>query len=217
MMRSVIWFVVGALNGWIAVLRSRREIASLRRDDRTFAEAHLTDRGFVVPLMALIVGGLWFALALTFDHDLTVLAYGVFCGVCAWLSLVDVDTHVLPRRIVVRSILVAAPLLVVASLFDDQGSVFRMCIGGLVTWIALRIMEILSRGGLGGGDVTLGALLGMHLGWLSWQAIVDGLFLGFVVGGVFAVILLVTRRVSRTHQFAFGPFLVIGAILAVLR
>lgn len=216
-MRSVIWFVVGASNGWIAVLRSRSDIASLRRQDRTFSEAHFTDRGFVAPLVAVIVGGLWWALTSRFEHDLTVLAYGLFFGVCAWLSLVDIDTHVLPRRIVVRSVVVAAPILVVASLFDEQGSVFGMFIGGLVTWIALRIMEILSRGGLGGGDVTLGVLLGMHLGWLSWQAIFNGLFLGFVVGGVFAGVLLVTRRVSRTHQFAFGPFLAIGAILAVLR
>lgn len=216
-MRESMWFVVGALNGWIALLRARKEIARLRRTGDTYAEAHLTDSRLVTPLSALAVAFGYLGLVSRFDHDLTVLAYGVFFGACALLALIDVDTHVIPRRVVGRTLVVAVPLLILASFFDDQGSVFRMFVGALVTWIALRIMEILSRGGLGGGDVTLGALLGMYLGWLSWRSIFDGLFIGFIIGGVFALVLLVSRKVSRNHQFAFGPFLVIGAIAAVLR
>lgn len=216
-MRDSIWVLVGALNGWVAALRARREIARLRRNGTTYAEAHLTESPAVTLYSIIAVGLVYAGLASRFEHDLTVLAYGVFAGACALIALVDLDTHVIPSRVVGRSLIVATPLLVVASFFDDQGSVFRMFVGALATWIALRIMEILSRGGLGGGDVTLGALLGMYLGWLSWQSIYNGLFLGFVIGGVFAFLLMLTRKVSRDHQFAFGPFLVIGAIVTVIR
>jgi prepilin signal peptidase PulO-like enzyme (type II secretory pathway) len=216
-MRESIWFVVGLLNGWIALLRARREIARVRDTGKTYGEAHLTDSRLAGPVSAVVVALLYLGLVSRFDHDITVLAFGMFVGVCALLAWIDVDTHVIPSRVVARSLVVGVPLLTLASFRDDQGSVFRMIIGALVTWIALRIMEILSRGGLGGGDVTLGALLGAYLGWLSWRSIYDGLFIGFIVGGVFALVLLLTRRVSRDHQFAFGPFLVIGAIVAVLR
>ena len=97
------------------------------------------------------------------------------------------------------------------------GSVFGMFIGGLGMWCMLRVLEVLSRGDLGGGDVGLGGLLGLYLGWLSYEAILVGLFASFLVGGLFAVALLVTRKANRNTHFAFGPFLIVGTLIAVLR
>jgi leader peptidase (prepilin peptidase)/N-methyltransferase len=78
-------------------------------------------------------------------------------------------------------------------------------------------LEVLARGGLGGGDVALAGLLGLYLGWISYEAIAVGLLAAFVVGGVFALLLLITRKANRSTRFAFGPFLVVGALIAVLR
>jgi len=60
-------------------------------------------------------------------------------------------------------------------------------------------------------------LLGMYLGWISYEALVVGLVTAFMVGGVFALLLLITRRANRATRFAFGPFLIVGALVAVLR
>ena len=68
-----------------------------------------------------------------------------------------------------------------------------------------------------GGDVGLGGLLGLYLGWISYEAILVGLFASFLVGGFFAVALLVTRKANRNTHFAFGPFLIVGTLIAVLR
>jgi leader peptidase (prepilin peptidase)/N-methyltransferase len=148
---------------------------------------------------------------------MTVLTYGVLVGAGMWLSLIDIDTHLLPRRIVYRTIAIAMPLLVLSAFFDNTGSVIGMFIGGLGMWCTLRVLEVLSRGDLGGGDVGLGGLLGFYLGWLSYEAIFVGLFASFLVGGFFAVALLVTRKANRNTHFAFGPFLIVGTLIAVLR
>jgi leader peptidase (prepilin peptidase)/N-methyltransferase len=134
-----------------------------------------------------------------------------------WLTLIDIDTHLLPRRIVFRTTALVLPLLIICAFSDDAGSVLGMFIGAITMWMFMRVLEVLARGGLGGGDVALAGLLGLYLGWISYEAIAVGLLAAFVVGGVYALLLLITRKANRSTRFAFGPFLVVGALIAVLR
>ncbi|MFZ4112741.1 MAG: prepilin peptidase [Ilumatobacteraceae bacterium] len=216
-MRDIVFALVGAASGYKAITRARIDIARVRVAGETFGESHFTDTSVVTPIVVSANAALYFVLAHRFDHDLIVLTYGVLVGAGMWLSLIDIDTHLLPRRIVYRTIAVAMPLLVLSAFFDNTGSVFGMFVGGFGMWCMLRVLEVLSRGDLGGGDVGLGGLLGLYLGWVSYEAILVGLIAAFFVGGLFAVALLVTRRANRTTHFAFGPFLIVGTLVAVLR
>jgi leader peptidase (prepilin peptidase)/N-methyltransferase len=216
-MRDIVFALVGAASGYKAITRARIDIARVRVAGETFGESHFTDTSVVTPIVVAMNAVLYFLLAHRFDHDLTVLTFGVLVGAGMWLSLIDIDTHLLPRRIVYRTIAVAMPLLVLSAFFDNTGSVFGMFVGGFGMWCMLRVLEVLSRGDLGGGDVGLGGLLGLYLGWVSYEAILVGLIAAFFVGGLFAVALLVTRRANRTTHFAFGPFLIVGTLVAVLR
>ncbi|MCX6515353.1 MAG: hypothetical protein NTZ62_01805 [Actinobacteria bacterium] len=216
-MRDIVFALVGAASGYKAITRARIDIARVRVAVETFGESHFTDTSVVTPIVVAINTALYFLLAHRFDHDLTVLTFGVLVGAGMWLSLIDIDTHLLPRRIVYRTIAVAMPLLVLSAFFDNTGSVFGMFVGGFGMWCMLRVLEVLSRGDLGGGDVGLGGLLGLYLGWVSYEAILVGLIAAFFVGGLFAVALLVTRKANRNTHFAFGPFLIVGTLVAVLR
>jgi len=216
-MRDIVFALVGAASGYKAITRARIDIARVRAAGETFGESHFTDTSVVTPIVVSVNAALYFLLAHRFDHDLTVLTYGVLVGAGMWLSLIDIDTHLLPRRIVYRTIAVAMPLLVLSAFFDNTGSIAGMFIGGFGMWCMLRVLEVLSRGDLGGGDVGLGGLLGLYLGWVSYEAILVGLIAAFFVGGLFAVALLVTRKANRNTHFAFGPFLIVGTLVAVLR
>lgn len=216
-MRDMVFALFGAASGYKAMTRARTDIARSRATGETFGEGHFTNAKVSTPIVVAVTSALYFLLAQRFEHDLTVLAYGVLVGAGMWLSLIDIDTHLLPRRIVYRTIGVALPLLVFSAFFDDTGSVAGMFIGGLAMWCMLRVLEVLSRGDLGGGDVGLGGLIGLYLGWLSYEAVMVGLFASFLVGGFFALALLVTRKANRNTHFAFGPFLIVGTLIAVLR
>ena len=216
-MRDIVFALVGAASGYKAITRARIDIARVRAVGETFGESHFTDTSVVTPIVVSVNAALYFLLAHRFDHDLTVLTYGVLVGAGMWLSLIDIDTHLLPRRIVYRTIAVAMPLLVLSAFFDNTGSIAGMFIGGFGMLCMLRVLEVLSRGDLGGGDVGLGGLLGLYLGWVSYEAILVGLIAAFFVGGLFAVALLVTRKANRNTHFAFGPFLIVGTLVAVLR
>ena len=216
-MRDIVFTLIGAASGYKAIARARIDISRFRTAGETFGESHLTDTAVTTPIVIAVNAALYFLLVQRFEHNLTVLTYGVLVGAGMWLSLIDIDTHLLPRRIVYRTIAVAMPLLVLSAFFDDAGSIVGMFIGGFGMWCMLRVLEVLSRGDLGGGDVGLGGLLGLYLGWLSYEAILVGLFASFLVGGFFAVALLVTRKANRNTHFAFGPFLIVGTLIAVLR
>jgi leader peptidase (prepilin peptidase)/N-methyltransferase len=216
-MRDIVFTLIGAASGYKAITRARTDISRFRIAGETFGESHFTNAKVSTPIVVAVTSALYFLLAQQFAHDLTVLTYGVLVGAGMWLSLIDIDTHLLPRHIVYRTIAVAMPLLVLSAFFDNTGSIAGMFIGGLGMWCILRVLEVVSRGDLGGGDVGLGGLLGLYLGWISYEAILVGLFTSFLVGGLFAVALLVTRKANRNTHFAFGPFLIVGTLIAVLR
>jgi leader peptidase (prepilin peptidase)/N-methyltransferase len=216
-MRELVFALIGIASGYKAITRARVDIARYRQRGEVFGESHFTNHSLSAAVVIATCASLYAAVANRFSHDLTALTYGVLVGAGMWLTLIDIDTHLLPRRIVYRTTALVMPLLVVCAFFDDAGSVLGMFVGGFALWLVMRVLEVLARGGLGGGDVALAGLLGMYLGWISYEALVVGLVTAFMVGGVFALLLLITRRANRATRFAFGPFLIVGALVAVLR
>jgi len=216
-MREVVFALIGIASGYKAITRARVDIARYRQRGEVFGESHFTDHSVSTAFVMAISAALYAAIANRFTHDLTALTFGVLVGAGMWLTLIDIDTHLLPRRIVYRTTALVMPLLIVCAFFDDAGSVLGMFVGAFALWMVMRVLEVLARGGLGGGDVALAGLLGLYLGWLSFEAVVVGLITAFMVGGVFALLLLITRRANRSTRFAFGPFLIVGALVAVLR
>ena len=216
-MREIVFALLGAASGFKAIQRARIDIARYRSAGETFGESHFTHHQLSTPLSIVLGAVLYAAMAHRLTHDLTALTFGVLVGAGLWLMFIDIDTHLLPRRIVYRTIALALPLLLISAFFDDTGSVVGMFIGGFSLWVFLRVCEVLSRGGLGGGDVALAGLLGLYLGWMSYEALVVALLAAFLLGGVYAGFLLVTRRAHRGTRIAFGPFLIVGALIAVLR
>ena len=70
--------------------------------------------------------------------------------------------------------------------------------------------------GLGLGDVKLGGLLGLGLGWLGWLTLATSVLAGW---GLAALVLLArhgTRPADRGRPVALGPWLCLGALVAVV-
>jgi leader peptidase (prepilin peptidase)/N-methyltransferase len=140
-----------------------------------------------------------------------------FVGVTITLTLTDLDHQRIPNRILYPSTAIGAVLLVGGALLDGQPWSFllRAVEGGLVYFALLLIVAFVARGGFGMGDVKLAFLLGLYLAYASWGTLVVGIFLAFVIGGVGALVLLITHVRGRKDPIAFGPSLIAGAWLAI--
>lgn len=82
---------------------------------------------------------------------------------------------------------------------------------GLVAFFALLILVTRGRG-MGSGDVPLTFLIGLIL---SWPLSIIAMFLSFLCGAVFSIVLLVLGAKKFGQTIPFGPFLAIGAIVSM--
>ena len=92
-------------------------------------------------------------------------------------------------------------------------SLWQRLAAGVGAFIVLAALAILGRGALGGGDVKMMAVLGL---WLGVNGIITTACIGFILGGIAAIIMLLLRIHGRKDFFAFGPFLIMGAVVAWL-
>ncbi len=133
------------------------------------------------------------------------------------LVVIDIRTHRLPNRIVLPTL---AALVVVggvdAMVTGDSTAMIRAAWGMLILGGFYAALRLLSREGMGGGDVKLAAVIGLTLGWHSWQALAVGAASAFVLGALFAVSLMMLRRADGSTRIAFGPWMILGALLGIV-
>jgi leader peptidase (prepilin peptidase)/N-methyltransferase len=145
------------------------------------------------------------------------LAYLYLAAISVALTLIDLDTRRLPDAIVLPSYVVLAVLFTAACLAGASWeALLRAVAGGLALFAFYFVLRLVRPGGMGGGDVKLAGVLGAALGWVGWGALVVGGFAAFVLGGVFAVALMVRRRAGRGTAIPFGPWMIAGAWIGIL-
>jgi leader peptidase (prepilin peptidase) / N-methyltransferase len=133
------------------------------------------------------------------------------------LALIDIDVKRLPNVIVLPSYPVAALLLAVAALVDGAwDDLLRSALGMAALYGFYFLLVLIYPKGMGFGDVKLAGVLGLYLGWLGWGEVVSGAFLGFLFGGVVGAILMAVRRAGRKSKIPFGPYMLLGALVAIL-
>jgi leader peptidase (prepilin peptidase)/N-methyltransferase len=90
-----------------------------------------------------------------------------------------------------------------------------MALGAACALAFMGLVYVLSRGGMGDGDVRLSPLLGAYLGWLNPGLVAVGLFMGFLAGAAVGVAMMAGGRAGRKTAVPFGPFLALGTVVAV--
>jgi leader peptidase (prepilin peptidase)/N-methyltransferase len=154
-------------------------------------------------------------LAIGLEPELPAFLYLGAIGVA--LAMIDIDVRRLPNAIVLPSYPVAAALLTLAAVVDGSwGDLLRAGLGMVALYAFYFLLALVYPAGMGFGDVKLAGVLGLYLGWLGWAEVVAGGFLGFLFGGVVGGALVLVRRAGRKSMIPFGPFMLAGALVAIL-
>jgi leader peptidase (prepilin peptidase)/N-methyltransferase len=169
------------------------------------------------PLVELGTSVLFAVLTLSIGFEAELPAFLYLGAIGVALAMIDIDVKRLPNAIVLPSYPVAAVLLAVAAAVDGQWEdLLRAGLGMVVLYAFYFLLALVYPAGMGFGDVKLAGLLGLFLGWLGWAEVVTGGFLGFLFGGVVGGGLVLVRRAGRKSMLPFGPFMLAGALVAIL-
>lgn len=143
-------------------------------------------------------------------------AYAALALFTVPLVLIDYEHHRLPDRLVRPLAASALLLLALAAVVRGDGHAYlRALEGAAAVFAVLYLLAFISPRSFGFGDVKLGGVLGLYLGWVSWLDVYYGVFAGFLLGALLSLALLATRRASLKSHIAFGPMLVVGPLLVL--
>lgn len=93
-------------------------------------------------------------------------------------------------------------------------STYCLALGTVIGWSFFAVQYYFSRGRwIGGGDVRLGALMGILLGW---PLIIPAIALSYVAGALVAIPLLILKKKTARSEIPFGTFLSLGTMAAML-
>lgn len=215
------WFIVliaftGLGVGWL--LEARIAGGGYRLDDEegplpAWPRARITVlSGLVWGLLAWRLGplGEWALLP----------AYLGFATVGVALAWIDADVHRLPLGLTRPAYALLAVQLALASWASgDWGALRRAAIAGAITWgvyFLLAVLAALLRSGFGFGDVQLAGLIGLATGYLSAWGPIIATYAAFLLSGAYGVWRLATRRGTRKDDIPFGPWMLLGLLIALV-
>ncbi len=210
MIAAFISGLVGIPLGWLGAVAAARVL-----DERDEGLAPMPS--WVRPVNAAVVAAVCFAVPLLIDNGWVVPAYVWFVALTMMLVITDIHSQLIPNRINYPGTAIAAGLLLVGAAASGELAAFGRGLAGVVIYYLVTLaLLIIGRGrSFGGGDVKLSVVLGLFAAFLGWKQFSAAVVLGFLVGGLAAVVLLLLRSRGLRDHFAFGPPMVIGAYVAI--
>lgn len=139
-----------------------------------------------------------------------------FCSAMIVITFIDLDFQIIPDIITIPGTpigLITASLLLPdpfdrSSILGFQGAITGLFTGGVLFYA----IAVFSRGGMGGGDIKMMAMVGSFMGWKS---VLLTTFAGSLLGSFVGIFLMVVKGKGRKTKVPFGPFLAAGALISL--
>ena len=162
------------------------------------------------PTVELLNGILYGIAYLHFGLTLILPFILLFISALIVISFIDLDFQIIPDIISIPLIICGLVISLLPHSLDGLVSNIKdSFLGILVGGGSLFIVALLSRGGMGGGDIKLNAGIGALLGW---QNALLTVFIGSLIGSIVGIIIL---KKTGNRKIPFGPFLSFGALVSL--
>lgn len=153
----------------------------------------------------LIFALLWIKFGWTYEGAAMMAYASLFLAI----FIIDIEHHIIPNKIVLVGLVAA---IAIASFWPGVGPV-KALIGAGAGFGILLALYLIPGFVIGEGDVKLAAVVGAATGF---PIVAVGLGLSFVMGGVVAMLLIITRRSRRKAEIPFGPFIAASAMITLV-
>lgn len=169
------------------------------------------------PLIELANAAGYLIIFAHFKSILLASIFAIFFSTLLTISVIDVQTRKIPRKI----LYVMGPTLVVGlALFSgfslhSERALFHALEGALIGLVIFGAIHMAAPRSMGMGDVRLAAFIGFPLGYLSLSAIVDFIYGAFFLGAIFGIVFAVRKSKTLRVAIPFGPFMSLAALISI--
>jgi leader peptidase (prepilin peptidase)/N-methyltransferase len=169
------------------------------------------------PFVELLNGILYMVVLWRFGAHWHTLFYLVFVSLLIVITFIDLDHQMIPDSITLPGMVIGIVLgsFLLLDPYDRSRtmSVVNSLAGMLFGGVLYYLIAVLSRGGMGGGDIKMMGMLGSVLGW---KGVIMTTFTASLTGSIVGIMLMVLRGKGRKTKIPFGPFLALGALVSLL-
>ena len=161
------------------------------------------------PVIEVTTAVLWVAAYTIFGISPHLAVAVVFLSTLVVITAIDLEHQIIPDLITLPGIAAGVVATLATGRITWAESLIGIAVGGGLFFAIILV----SGGGMGGGDMKLGAMFGAFLGW---KVTLLAIFVAVLLGGTLALGLLVTGRMRRKDPIPFGPFLAAGGAIGLL-
>jgi leader peptidase (prepilin peptidase)/N-methyltransferase len=184
-----------------------------------YCQASIPRRIFWVELATGLIFALLYWWFVVFSPEPSIVTFGVMAFyACLFIIIfvIDLEQGLILNKVVYPGMVVALLLSLYPWPWLNESIAMRVAyaaLGGGIGFAIFLVIAIVSRGGMGWGDVKLAALIGLATGFpLVFLAII----MGAILGGIVAVALMIAKKRQRRETIPFGPFLAVAAMVTLL-
>ncbi len=158
------------------------------------------------PLVELLTGLLFLTNALIFTNILNLIAGLILSSLLIALAAIDIEQQILPDKLN----LIGLALGLIISFFRPEFTALNAISGILAGGGLLLVIAVLSKGGMGGGDIKLMMMVGTFLGPLQ---VLLAIFLGAILGLLASLPGIIAGELKLKSKLPFGPFLALASLI----
>ena len=166
------------------------------------------------PVVEFLTGIIYILIFLIYGLTLQSLIYIILSSALIIIAFIDLNEQIIPDVISLPGVGAGLILSFFVPYISFIDSALGVAVGGgIILIIGLVGSVIFKKEAMGGGDVKLAAMIGAFLGW---RYIIISLFLGFFLGALGGIFLVLSKIKSRKDMVPFGPFIVLGSFINIL-
>lgn len=160
------------------------------------------------PIMELLTGVLFALSYITFGFDFALIPALLIVSLSVIIIITDLIYMLIPNKI----LLIFFPLAIIGHVIQPPELWWSPLLGGIVGFLIIFVIIIVTKGGMGAGDMKYLAVLGLFLGF---PLTLLTFFLATVYGASVNGILLYFKKIDRKKPVPFGPYISFAALTSL--
>lgn len=162
---------------------------------------------FIYPTVEFITGVLFAFSFVKIGLELELITALLLVSMLMIILISDIKYMIIPNKV----LLFFLPLFIILRFLNPLEPWWSSLLGSFLPFIIIATIILVSRGGMGAGDMKLFGVLGVVLGL---KQILLTFFLSCVIGAVIGMILLAFKWINRKQPVPFGPYIIVSSLIS---